>query len=126
MYNYPNPRPNCNRPHIPNEAELAFQSPDIFWLADPAFDQAFRDLTGDTSMTEAAWTDPTEDSFPGYVNAQVGIAADQTKSIVLTVRGNPTGEPGVDVTCGITQQLAIPLDAWDQFIANATKLRAGA
>lgn len=99
-----------------------FFDPTIFWLGDPNFDAEFRRLTGDTSMTEAAWTDPTPNrSFPGYINAQLG---EDDGCMVLTLRGDPTGELGVDSVSGVTQQLRIPLDAWDQFIADAQRVRA--
>lgn len=123
MYDHPNPHPGGNHPYVPNEADRqfhAFQSPDVFWLGDPAYMAAWRELTGDTSMTEAAWTDPTEGSFPGYVNIQAGDG-----EMVLTVRGAPTGESGVDRTCGAPQQLRVPFEAWDQLIADAQRVRAG-
>lgn len=98
--------------------------PDVFWLNDPVYMQAFRDLTGDTSMTEAAFT-KRDEIYPGYVNAQLGV-----DEMVLTVRADPIHLPGsgnaaMPGTCGATAQIRIPIDDWDQFIAQAQMVRAG-
>lgn len=107
----------------PNEAEKQFHdhmAPDIFWLTPPDYLSAFRDLTGDTTMNEAAFTSHAL-AYPGYVNAQLGDG-----EMVLTVRGDPRlDSDGSNAQVGPTAQFRIPIDEWDQWVAFAQRVRAG-
>lgn len=95
---------------------------DVFWLGDPAYMDAFRDLTGETTVTEAAFTQTDKPLYPGFVNAQ--LSADG-KAMVLSARGEPVQQEH-GTMCGHVAQLSIPLDDWDQFIAHAQQVRARA
>jgi len=94
-----------------------FMNPDTFWLNPPEFLDAFRNLTGDTSMTEAAFTKPTG-QYPGYINVQLDADGD----FVITVRGDP--DPAARTPApGATAQMTIEKDDWYQLIAQAQRLR---
>jgi hypothetical protein len=75
----------------------------------------------DMAGNEAAFT-TQEPAYPGYINATLGL-----DEMVITVRSN-SGEPNVlggPRTCGPTAQVRIPLEAWDAFLVQAQRVRAG-
>lgn len=97
---------------------------EVFWLADPAYMDAFRDLTGDTTMTEVGFTKPSEQGYPGFMNTQL---ADDDTHVLLTVRGDPRlDDEGRMVAAGATVSVKVPLEDWDEFIAQTMRMRSRA
>lgn len=101
--------------------------PDVHWIAPEEYGKAFEDLIaeGETSMAgkEAAFTETTGQSYPGYINATLGL-----DEMVITVRGHAIPwPPGQDKTFseGKIAQLRIPLADWDAFLVQAQRVRAG-
>lgn len=104
--------------------------PDVRWIEPEEYGTAFEELIneGETSMVgkEAAFTQPGE-SYPGFINATLGL-----DEMVITIRAaGIVGPPGQDdaeqqVTMpGAMAQLRIPLADWDEFVAQAQRVRAG-
>lgn len=75
-------------------------------------------------MTEVGFTKPSGDGYPGFVNTQL---CDDDTHILLTVRGDPArDDEGRLVAAGPTTSVKIPLDDWDEFVAQTMRMRSRA
>lgn len=96
-----------------------FMDAEILWETPAEFDSAFDALMQEEPMTEASYTKP-DGSYPGYINVQLGDG-----EMVVTMRGDPgsISARGQHPVEGAIAQLRVPLADWDQFVAQAQRVR---
>lgn len=102
-------------------------APDVVWLEDPAYAEAFADAAKDHEMNAFTNTiDPrtgSPSSFPAFLNLRF-----EGGRAILTVRGDPIYIEADDDSEAYTKaaktvEVTLEQGDWDQFVAEATRER---